>query len=149
VFDVIPILEAWNRPDARFAQTYRPWILLSQKKTLPESYLLGAPDAFFHIGLGPVYQTVRRRIGRPSHPWASLGKCPELMETERASFEDRLPTQQGQRQLVKQQRQWLAAGRTNPSQSFKTSRRCATKGAQRTQSFSSMRGARLGGGRRR
>ena len=30
MFDVIPILEAWNRSDARFAQTYWPWILLSQ-----------------------------------------------------------------------------------------------------------------------
>src|SRR5580692_4689555 len=36
VFDVIPILEAWNRSDARFAQTYWPWILLSQKAPLPE-----------------------------------------------------------------------------------------------------------------
>ena len=44
VFDVIPILETWNRSDARFAQTY--WPLLSQKKTLPESYLLGAPMPF-------------------------------------------------------------------------------------------------------
>jgi pimeloyl-ACP methyl ester carboxylesterase len=43
VFDVIPILEAWSRCDARFAQTYWPWILLSQKAPLPESYLLGAP----------------------------------------------------------------------------------------------------------
>jgi haloacetate dehalogenase len=47
VFDVIPILEAWNRSDARFAQTYWPWSLLSQKKPLPESYLLGAPYAVF------------------------------------------------------------------------------------------------------
>ena len=47
VFDVIPILEAWNRSDARFAQTYWPWSLLSQKEPLPESYLLGAPDAVF------------------------------------------------------------------------------------------------------
>jgi haloacetate dehalogenase len=30
VFDVIPIFEAWNRSDARFARTYWPWILLSQ-----------------------------------------------------------------------------------------------------------------------
>ena len=36
VFDVIPILEAWSRSDARFAQTYWPWILLSQKEPLPE-----------------------------------------------------------------------------------------------------------------
>jgi haloacetate dehalogenase len=47
VFDVIPILEAWNRSDARFAQTYWPWSLLSQKEPLPESYLLGAPEAAF------------------------------------------------------------------------------------------------------
>jgi haloacetate dehalogenase len=52
VFDVIPILEAWNRSDARFAQTYWPWILLSQKQPLPESYLLGAPDAVFHNPFG-------------------------------------------------------------------------------------------------
>jgi haloacetate dehalogenase len=32
VFDVIPILEAWSRSDARFAQTYWPWILLAQKE---------------------------------------------------------------------------------------------------------------------
>jgi haloacetate dehalogenase len=52
VFDVIPILEAWNRSDARFAQTYWPWILLSQKELLPESYLLGAPEAVFHNPFG-------------------------------------------------------------------------------------------------
>jgi haloacetate dehalogenase len=47
VFDVIPILDAWNRSDARFAKTYWPWILLSQKAPLPESYLLGAPKAVY------------------------------------------------------------------------------------------------------
>ena len=52
VFDVIPILEAWNRSDARFAWTYWPWILLSQKQPLPESYLLGAPEAVFHNPFG-------------------------------------------------------------------------------------------------
>jgi haloacetate dehalogenase len=52
VFDVIPIIEAWNRSDARFAQTYWPWILLSQKEPLPESYLLGAPEAVFHNPFG-------------------------------------------------------------------------------------------------
>ena len=52
VFDVIPIYEAWNRSDARFAQTYWPWILLSQKESLPESYLLGAPEAVFHNPFG-------------------------------------------------------------------------------------------------
>jgi haloacetate dehalogenase len=52
VFDVIPILEAWNRSDARFARTYWPWILLSQQQPLPESYLLGAPEAVFHNPFG-------------------------------------------------------------------------------------------------
>jgi len=52
VFDVIPIFEAWSRSDARFAQTYWPWILLSQKAPLPESYLLGAPEAVFDNPFG-------------------------------------------------------------------------------------------------
>lgn len=52
VFDVIPIYEAWSRTDARFARTYWPWILLSQKDPLPESYLLGAPEAVFHNPFG-------------------------------------------------------------------------------------------------
>jgi haloacetate dehalogenase len=52
VFDVIPILEAWSRCDVRFAQTYWPWILLSQKAPLPESYLLGAPKAVFDNPFG-------------------------------------------------------------------------------------------------
>jgi haloacetate dehalogenase len=52
VFDVIPILEGWARSDARFAQTYWPWILLAQKSPLPESYLLGAPEAVFRNPFG-------------------------------------------------------------------------------------------------
>jgi haloacetate dehalogenase len=52
VFDVIPIVEAWGRSDARFARTYWPWILLSQEQPLPESYLLGAPEAVFHNPFG-------------------------------------------------------------------------------------------------
>src|SRR6202035_854145 len=44
--------EAWSRSDARFAQTYWPWILLSQKAPLPESYLLGAPKAVFDNPFG-------------------------------------------------------------------------------------------------
>jgi haloacetate dehalogenase len=52
VFDVIPILEAWSRSDARFARTYWPWSLLSQKQPLPESYLLGAPRAVFDNPFG-------------------------------------------------------------------------------------------------
>jgi len=52
VLDVIPIFEAWSRSDARFARTYWPWILLSQQRPLPESYLLGAPEAVFHNPFG-------------------------------------------------------------------------------------------------
>lgn len=47
VFDMIPIVEAWSRTDTRFAQTYWPWILLSPKRPLPESFLPGAPKAVF------------------------------------------------------------------------------------------------------
>ena len=52
VFDVIPIFEGWARSDARFAQTYWPWILLAQKEPLPETYLLGAPRAVFDNPFG-------------------------------------------------------------------------------------------------
>ena len=52
VFDVIPISEGWGHADARFAMTYWPWILLSQKAPLPEKYLLGAPGAVFENPFG-------------------------------------------------------------------------------------------------
>ena len=50
-FDVIPISEAWGLADTKFAMTYWPWSLLSQKAPLPE-YLLGAPDAVFDNPFG-------------------------------------------------------------------------------------------------
>jgi haloacetate dehalogenase len=62
VFDVIPIFEAWNRSDARFAQTYWPWILLSQRSPLPESYLLGAPKAVFDNPFGHGSFAPRQRL---------------------------------------------------------------------------------------
>jgi haloacetate dehalogenase len=52
VLDVIPISEGWGHADSRFAMTYWPWILLSQKSPLPEKYLLGAPDAVFDNPFG-------------------------------------------------------------------------------------------------
>ena len=52
VFDVIPISEGWSHADAKFAMTYWPWILFSQKSPLPEKYLLGAPDAVFDNPFG-------------------------------------------------------------------------------------------------
>jgi haloacetate dehalogenase len=52
VFDVIPISEGWGHADAKFAMTYWPWILLSQRAPLPEKYLLGAPGAVFDNPFG-------------------------------------------------------------------------------------------------
>jgi len=52
VFDVVPISEAWGHADAKFAMTYWPWSLLSQKAPLPEKYLGGAPDAVFDNPFG-------------------------------------------------------------------------------------------------
>src|SRR5580698_980238 len=71
VFDVIPILEAWNRSDARFAQTYWPWILLSQQQSLPESYLLGAPKAVF------------------ANPFGQGSFGPEILEEYVSTYRDR------------------------------------------------------------
>jgi haloacetate dehalogenase len=80
VFDVIPILEAWNRTDARFAQTYWPWILLSQKEALPESYLLGAPKAAFdnpfgHGSFGP--EILEEYVSNYRDPARVHGICEE------------------------------------------------------------------------
>jgi haloacetate dehalogenase len=52
VFDVVPISEAWGHADAKFAMTYWPWSLLSQKAPLPETYLTSAPEAVFHNPFG-------------------------------------------------------------------------------------------------
>ena len=52
VSDVLPIIEAWSRADARFAQAYWPWSLLSQKEPLPEMHLLAAPNAAFRNPFG-------------------------------------------------------------------------------------------------
>lgn len=80
VFDVIPILEAWDRTDARFAQTYWPWILLSQKEPLPESYLLGAPRAAFdnpfgHGSFGP--EILEEYVSNYRDPARVHGICEE------------------------------------------------------------------------
>ena len=80
VFDVIPILEAWSRTDARSAQTYWPCILLSQKEPLPESYLLGAPMAVFdnpfgHGSFGP--ETLEEYLSTYRDPARVHGICEE------------------------------------------------------------------------
>jgi haloacetate dehalogenase len=58
---VIPISEAWGHADSKFAMTYWPWALLSQKSPLPEKYLLGAPDAVFDnpFGGGTFDETIK------------------------------------------------------------------------------------------
>jgi haloacetate dehalogenase len=45
VLDVLPTGEAWDRADARLTQAFWPWSLLAQPAPLPETLLLGAPDA--------------------------------------------------------------------------------------------------------
>jgi haloacetate dehalogenase len=80
VFDVIPILEAWSRSDARFARTYWPWVLLSQQEPLPESYLLGAPEAVFHnaFGQGSFGEVVLKEyLSTYRHPARVHGICEE------------------------------------------------------------------------
>ena len=43
--DAIPTLVAWERADARFAQSFWPWSLLAQPAPLPERLLAAAPEA--------------------------------------------------------------------------------------------------------
>ena len=52
VLDVIPVSEAWGYADEKFAMTFWPWGLLSQKAPLPEKYLSGVPDAVFDNPFG-------------------------------------------------------------------------------------------------
>ena len=52
VLDVIPVSEAWGHADEKFAMTFWPWGLLSQKAPLPEKYLSGVPDAVFDNPFG-------------------------------------------------------------------------------------------------
>ncbi len=52
VFDVIPVSEAWGHAEEKFAMTFWPWGLLSQKAPLPEKYLSGVPDAVFDNPFG-------------------------------------------------------------------------------------------------
>ena len=59
VFDVIPISDAWSLADTKFAMTYWPWSLLSQKAPLPEKYLLGAPDAVFDNPFGGAHSVLK------------------------------------------------------------------------------------------
>jgi len=52
VLDVVPILDAWERADARLALAFWPWSLLAQPAPLPERLLLAAPEAIVDDALG-------------------------------------------------------------------------------------------------
>jgi haloacetate dehalogenase len=52
VLDVIPIIEAWERSDARLTKAFWPWSLLAQPAPLPERLLAGAPEAIIEDALG-------------------------------------------------------------------------------------------------
>lgn len=45
VLDVVPVADAWDRADRRFAVGYWPWSLLAQAAPFPEQLVLGRPDA--------------------------------------------------------------------------------------------------------
>jgi haloacetate dehalogenase len=101
VFDVIPILEAWSRSDARFARTYWPWILLSQQQPLPESYLLGAPKAVFdnpfgHGSFGP--EILEEYVSTYRDPARVHGICEEYRAAATIDVEhDRVDKEAGKR----------------------------------------------------
>lgn len=40
-------MEAWDRADTRYMRTYQPWSLQAQVATVPDDYILGAPEAVF------------------------------------------------------------------------------------------------------
>ena len=102
VFDVIPILEAWNRCDARFAQTYWPWILLSQRSPPPESYLLGAPKAAF------------------DNPFGHGSFGPDILEEYVSNYRDPAPSTESARNTEQRQRlmsNTIASTRKRPGES--------------------------------
>lgn len=52
VLDVIPMLDVWERADARLTLSFWPFSLLAQPAPLPERLILGAPDAVIDNALG-------------------------------------------------------------------------------------------------
>jgi haloacetate dehalogenase len=114
VFDVIPILEAWSRCDARFAQTYWPWILLSQRQPLPESYLLGAPEAVFRNPFGSGSfgeETLKEYVATFRDPARVHGICEEYRAAATIDTEhDRADKQAGRRIECPMLHLWAAGG---------------------------------------
>ena len=102
VFDVIPIEEAWQRADARFACTYWPWILLAQQDPLPESYLLGAPEAVFQnpFGHGSFGSDILEQyVGCYKDPARVHGICEEYRAAATIDVEHDLADKEAKRQI--------------------------------------------------
>jgi haloacetate dehalogenase len=57
VLDAVPILDAWERADARLATAFWPWSLLAQPEPLPERLLSAAPEAIIDHVLGGEWGT--------------------------------------------------------------------------------------------
>ena len=114
VFDVIPIFEAWNRSNARFARTYWPWILLSQRQPLPESYLLGAPEAVFHnpFGQGSFdHEILDEYVSTYRDPARVHGICEEYRAAATIDVEhDRADKEAGKRIACPMLHLWAAGG---------------------------------------
>ena len=114
VFDVIPILEGWNRADARFARTYWPWILLAQEEPLPESYLLAAPKAVFdnpfgHGSFGP--ETLEEYLSTYRDPARVHGICEEYRAAASIDVEhDRADKEASRRIECPMLHLWAAGG---------------------------------------
>jgi len=52
VLDIVPIVDAWERADARLARAFWPWSLLAQPEPLPERLVMAAPEAVIDDALG-------------------------------------------------------------------------------------------------
>jgi haloacetate dehalogenase len=52
ILDVVPVVDVWERADARLATAFWPWSLLAQPEPLPERLIMGAPDAIVDNALG-------------------------------------------------------------------------------------------------
>jgi haloacetate dehalogenase len=51
VLDIVPILDVWDRADARLTLSFWPFSLLAQPEPLPERLILAAPDAVINDAL--------------------------------------------------------------------------------------------------
>jgi haloacetate dehalogenase len=114
VFDVIPISEAWGHADAKFAMTFWPWGLFSQKAPLPEKYLSGAPGAVFDnpFGQGSFGPEVRAEyIETLGDPTRAHAICEEYRAAASLDIEhDKTDQQESRRITCPMLHLWAAGG---------------------------------------